>query len=159
MNVPIRAAVAQDYEDLCALIDQGDALHRDNLPDIFREAAGPIRDRDYIAGLLADDSVGLFVAGRPGELAGFIHVVVRDSPPLPILVPRRYAVIDNIAVRAGGRRQGIGTALMDHAQRWALAKGATTIELNVYAFNGAAIAFYLAQGYGVVSQRMSRPLG
>ena len=104
MAVMIRRATAQDYEALCKIIEEVDVLHREALPHIFRESGGPVRERVYMLGLLADEDHGLFVAEVDGQVAGFLHVTVRDAPPIPILVPRRVAVVDNIAVKKAHRR-------------------------------------------------------
>ena len=47
---------------------------------------------------------------------------------------------------------------MDEAQVWAIAKGAASIELNVYEFNQAAISFYERLGYQTLSRKMSKEL-
>ena len=47
---------------------------------------------------------------------------------------------------------------MDEMQAWAIAKGATSIELNVYEFNETAISFYERLGYQTLSRKMSKQL-
>jgi ribosomal protein S18 acetylase RimI-like enzyme len=158
MEAIIRAATAGDYATLCALFDEVDALHRDHLPHIFRKPAGPARERACYDGLIADENVGLFLAEVNGSAVGFVHGVIREAPAIPILVPRRYAVIDSIGVKSGFRGRGIGRMLMQHIHAWAITAGAGAIELNVHAFNTGAIEFYRKLGYEVASQRMSRPL-
>lgn len=158
MEVSIRHAMADDYDALCELFDEVDALHRNHRPQIFRQPAGPVRERAYYQGLLADEAVGLFLAEVDGAAVGFVHGVMRETPALPILVPRRYAVVDSIGVKADCRGRGIGRMLMDYIHAWAGAQGADTIELNVHAFNSGAIRFYRKLGYAVASQRMSRSL-
>jgi len=154
----IRKATLDDYDELCALIAEVDELHRSNLPQRFREPEGPTREWDYFRSLIADEKVGCFVAEGEGELVGFVHVVVRDSRDIPILVPRRYAFIDSIAVREELRGTGIGRALMERAHEWAGSMGATEMELNVFEFNEEAIKFYRRLGYRAVCREMSRPL-
>jgi len=158
VNITIRDAEAHDYDALCALTGQVDAQHRDNLPDRFQKPRGPVRERDYILNLLSDENVGLFVAEVDGKVVGFVHVAIRETSPIPIFVPRRYGVIDTIAVDADLRLAGIGRALMDSAHKWALDKGASAVELNVYEFNEGALSFYHALGYEPVSRQLSRQL-
>ena len=158
MEMLIREAVARDYKNLNTLIDAVDRLHRDNLPQKFQESEGPVRDRNLILALIADESVGLFVAEREAQLVGLVHIGIRDTPDIPILVPRRYAVIDNLVVKGGLRRSGIGRALMIKAHDWAITKGAKLVELNVYDFNEAALAFYERLGYKTFSRQMSKSL-
>jgi ribosomal protein S18 acetylase RimI-like enzyme len=158
MDVTIRRAVAQDYHQLCKTINAVDALHRENHPHLFQKPAGPAREEDYILGLMADEGVGLFVAEVAGQLTGFVTVMVADSRAIPILVSRRYAIIDNLAVVEEFQRSGIGRALMQRASQWATTHGASTIELNVFEFNQAAIAFYRSLGYETLTRRMSKSL-
>ena len=117
-------------------------MHRQRCPQIFQKPPGPARERAYIQGLLADEDHGLFVAEVGGRLAGFLHVMAHDTPPIPILVPRRLAVVDNLVVRRDLRRAGIGRALMERAEQWARRQGATEIDLTVFEFNAAAFAFF-----------------
>ncbi len=158
MKVSVRKASADDYGPLCELFDEIDAWHRENLPHLFRKPCGPVRERDYYLGLISDESVGLFVAETGKELVGYVHAIVRDTPAFPVFVPRHYAVVDSIAVKASYRNQGTGRTLMNRIQDWALTKGASSIELNVYEFNESAISFYEALGYQTLSRKMSKDL-
>jgi ribosomal protein S18 acetylase RimI-like enzyme len=158
MGLTIRPATAQDYDDLCEITAEVDALHREQCPHIFQKPPGPVRERAYILDLLADEDHGLFVAETGGRVAGFLHVIAHDTPPIPILAPRRLAMVDNLAVRRDLRRTGIGRALMDRAQQWAREQGATELELNVFEFNAGAIAFYRSLGYETRTRRMSKGL-
>jgi ribosomal protein S18 acetylase RimI-like enzyme len=158
MDLTIRAARARDYDQLCQLIDEVDALHRDNQPHVFRKPSGPVRDKGYILDLIAQEHMRLLVAEVAGQLVGFLHILVTDAPDIPICVPRRYALVDNLVVSASWRRAGIGQALMQEASQWAAAKGAVEIELTVYDFNREAIAFYRSLGYETFSHRMRKSL-
>ncbi len=127
MDILVRLAMEEDYDGLCELIDEVDELHRQNLPHIFQKPPGAIREREYFEGLLADAHVGIFIAEMQGELAGFAIAMIRDAPPIPILRPRRYAILDSIGVKSRWRHQGIGSRLMGEVHQWALAKGAREI--------------------------------
>jgi ribosomal protein S18 acetylase RimI-like enzyme len=158
MEISVRKATADDYNTLCELFDEIDALHRDNLPRIFQKPSGPVREQDYYLELIADEKVGLLVAEVGEKLVGFVHAIVKDTPAIPVFVPRRYAIVDGIVVKSGFQNKGIGSILMDKVQDWAIAKGATSIELNVYEFNETAIFFYERLGYRPLSRKMSKEL-
>jgi diamine N-acetyltransferase len=158
MTISVRKATANDYNTLCELFDEMDALHRDNLPHLFQKPSGSVREQEYYSGLIADENAGLFVAEADGKLVGFVHAIVRDTPAFPVFVPRRYAVVDGIVVKSEFQNRGTGRMLMDKMQAWAIAKGAASIELNVYEFNETAISFYEKLGYQTFSRRMSKEL-
>ena len=154
----IREAVASDYDELCDLYDEGDALHGENLPWIFQKPKQAVRGRDPVLRLVADETVGFFVAQVGDRLAGLICVVVKESPEAPIFVRRRYAVIDSVVVKSKFRRTGVGWALMEKAHEWAVAEGVESIEMNVWEFNQGARGFYEELGYETVSRKMSKQL-
>lgn len=156
--VTVRAAVPDDYDNLCLLIDQGDALHRKRLPRIFRKPEGPVREKEHLLALMKNEETAIFVAEIDGRPAGYLNILVTEAKDIPVMVPRRYAVVDQITVDARYRRLGIGRALMEQAERWALEIGAASVELNVYEFNQEAIEFYRALGYKTASRRMRRRL-
>jgi GNAT superfamily N-acetyltransferase len=155
MEYTIRKASPADYEALLPVLDEGDAHHRRALPHIFCEPAGPARSRSYLNALLADDDSAIFVAACSGQIVGAVSIALRETRDIPILVPRRYAVVDNLVVLQAHRRAGIGTALMERAHRWALDKGVTEVELNVWEFNVGAMAFYEELGYATTRRTMS----
>jgi ribosomal protein S18 acetylase RimI-like enzyme len=159
MEISVRKATADDYGSMCELFAEVDALHRDNLPRIFQQPDGAAREKDYYLGLISDENVAFLVAEEGDSLVGYVHAIIKDAPAFPVFVPRRYAVVDAVVVRSGSQFHGIGRRLMDAAQAWAMAQGATSIELNVYEFNEAAISFYEGLGYQTLSRKMSKELG
>ena len=158
MDFSIRPALAEDYEGLCQVFAEVDALHREALPHVFRAADGPARSREYISGLLADENAALFVAESVGEITGFVFAFLRQAPDTPLHVPRRYAMIDTLAVKEKCRRAGLGRALMERAEQWGRDHGASEVDLSVWEFNQEAIAFYERLGYETTLRRMARPL-
>jgi ribosomal protein S18 acetylase RimI-like enzyme len=158
VDINIRSATVTDYHALCRLFEEVDALHRDHLPQLFQKPPGPVREQSYYQAELTDENVGLFVAELNGGLVGFVHALIRDTTLIPVMVPRQYAIIDGIAVKSELRGCGIGSSLMHCIQEWAITKGATAIELNVYEFNIEAIHFYQRLGFDNLSRRMSKPL-
>src|SRR5689334_3776849 len=110
-DLTVRPAVPDDYETLCELLEEVDAVHREALPHLLRKPDGPGRGRDYIVEA-GDINVGLFVAEVFGEVVGAIRVNICEAPPEPDWVPRYFAVVDDLVVRKGWRRRGVGRALM-----------------------------------------------
>ena len=158
MEFSIREANQEDYKGLCGVFAEGDALHCDALPHVFREPDGPVRTEEYISGIIADENAALFVAESDGQIIGAVHIFVREAPDIPIVVLRWYAVIDNLVVMKRFHRSGVGQSLVEEAQRWAVDKKLNQVELNVWEFNKGAIAFYEELGYRTASRKMWRSL-
>lgn len=158
MDLDIREAIASDYDAICQLFDEADALHRESLPWIFEQPSGVARTREYVLDLITDETVGFFVAQIRERLVGLICVLIRESPEMPIFVRRRYAQVDQVVVKEKFRRTGIGRALMEKAHDWAVAEAADSVELNVWEFNREAIEFYQRLGYETASRKMNKRL-
>jgi diamine N-acetyltransferase len=146
-SLTVREATAADYTSVCRLLAEGDEFHRRRVPHIFQEPQGPVRECDYFLSQLHDDNSGLFLAEVEGHPVGFIHVLIRESPPIPIMVRRRFAVIDSLVVSEPFRRAGVGRLLMEQGHAWVWTRGIDTVELNVWEFNLGAIALYEDLGY------------
>jgi GNAT superfamily N-acetyltransferase len=154
----VREATARDYDGLCIVIEEVDRAHRCALTDRFKAPEGPVRSREYIFDAVQADDVGLFVAEIDAHVVGLVHTILKDTPAFTILVPRRYAVVENLVVLEAHRRRGVGRALLETAEGWARSKGATSIELTMYAFNQAARDFYAELGFCILSHRLTKPL-
>jgi len=159
MHLTIREATEEDYDELCSLYAEVDALHSRNLPRIFRDVPGPARPRQYIFETIASEDALLLVAEDAGRVVGLLHAEVRPVPEYDLLVPRRFAHIGDIVVTETYRGHGVGRRLMEHAHRWAGEKGLSEVELNVFEFNRAAVTFYEELGYETTSRRMHKTLG
>lgn len=153
----IRAAVAVDYERLCALFAEVDALHAEGAPWMFRTPLSEPRSREFFAEQSQDVDSTLLVADA-GELVGVATVLMRSAPEFGVFVPQRWGVLDGIAVTQACRRRGVGTALTRAAEVWARARSAQWLELVVYDFNADAQAFYEALGYLPTSTKLRKSL-
>jgi ribosomal protein S18 acetylase RimI-like enzyme len=85
-----------------------------------------------------------FVATRGGEVVGTIMAGFDGH----------RGWIYRVAVNPQHQRQGIGTALVRHAEAALVARGAPKINLQIRATNGQVVAFYEQLGY-VVEERIS----
>lgn len=70
----------------------------------------------------------------------------------------RHAHIFLLYVAPTHRRQGIGTALMHHAEQWATTRGDRQIGLQVFQSNRPALSLYQHLGYQTQSLWLVKPL-
>jgi ribosomal protein S18 acetylase RimI-like enzyme len=70
----------------------------------------------------------------------------------------RHGHIFMVYVNPKHRRQGIGSALLYHAESWARARGDRQITLQVFLKNETAINLYHKLGYQPYSLLMQKPL-
>lgn len=70
----------------------------------------------------------------------------------------RHAHVFLLYVMPAHRRQGIGSALMRHAEDWARARGDRQIGLQVFQSNQPAVSLYHQLGYKPQSLWMVKPL-
>jgi ribosomal protein S18 acetylase RimI-like enzyme len=68
------------------------------------------------------------------------------------------AFLYDIEVLQSRRGQGLGRALLGAVEDAARLAGAEALELNVFGYNGAAIALYDSAGYEVTTQQMRKEL-
>lgn len=156
--VQYREAIESDLPAVCALGMQVNTLHHEAFPRHFAAPADPLRDSAHWAASLAQSMATTFVAElAPGQLAGFVTVAVQDEAH-SLLQPMRIGRIGTVGVTAEWRGHGIGRTLMQLAQDWVQARGATELRLHVWAFNEAARRLYEELGYEVRMLTLAKPL-
>ena len=97
----------------------------------------------------------LRVAEIESDVQGYCSAAIRSSPSIPLLLPGEFTYLNEIVVRPGSRRSGVGRSLVVDLQEFAQQRGITQIKLDVGYFNSEARAFFQSQGFGVVRERMS----
>ena len=134
-----------------------DEIHARALPRIFKKT-DLRRMAEHLASEQAGGSGLLLVAEEQGKLVGFIRLKIERTPDNPLLQPRRYAKINDLGVSATHRRRGVGKMLMRAAEQWAAEQGMDEIELNVWEFNRAALAFYQSLGFETARRTMLKKI-
>jgi streptothricin acetyltransferase len=149
---PLRAehvAAAASF-DSGFLVDSRLSLHmRDGVIGYEAVAVTPYRkrygvtDAQELQGYLDDEDCAAFVAiatDRDGASAVVGRLLLSCSW-------NGYALIDDIAVDAGARRVGAGSALIDCALAWARERGLPGAMLETQDNNVAACRFYERKGF------------
>lgn len=157
----IRHALAKDFKGFYGINLQADIHHRLAVPSRFKEPT----DVDYelfmfnrFSDFLADEECIFLVAVEENEVLGYLIALVKQIPEYPILIPRRYVMIDNMGVHENARQQGIGTLLLQKIEEEAKDAGFSELELNVYYFNEAAKKLYAKNDFEPMLYRMRKEI-
>jgi L-phenylalanine/L-methionine N-acetyltransferase len=106
------------------------------------ETVGSVKDYRRTLADSWSDNRARFVAIAWGQVIGLITIERMNHP-----VNRHVATL-GMAIEASWRGQGLGSALMAAAMRWARQVGIEKVTLEVYPDNEAAIALYRKFGFG-----------
>ena len=139
----IRPAVPADEVFLIALTAR---LAEFDVPPWRTRAEIAGADRDILLDALhrpSADTVILVAEEPAGTPAGCVFV----SSKVDYFTHASHAHVEVLAVDASVERRGVGRALLDAAERWAVARGDAHITLNVFWQNRQARAVYDALGY------------
>jgi GNAT superfamily N-acetyltransferase len=92
--------------------------------------------------ILSRDNERFFVAGADGRVIGWVHAVLADFVDV-----EAFVLIAGLVVDRTRRRQGIGRALLNHAEAWAREQGCSMVRLSSSATRTKAHRFYEELGY------------
>lgn len=147
-RVSIRLAAPADREFILAL---GDRLADFDRPSWRTAAEIAEGDRRALAQQLDDPSAdqALFVAELDRRPAGCLLMWTLDD----YFSQEPHAHVSVIAVTKEAEGQGVGAALMAHAETWARERGHSCVTLSVFESNRRAQALYERSGYAAEMRR------
>jgi ribosomal protein S18 acetylase RimI-like enzyme len=157
MNIEIRTATLDDHEAVSRIASELNLVHARALPHRFRVASDAL-PRDYFGSLVQSEDATVLVAERDRDVLGYAILQIKEAPPILVSMPRRYAFLNDLAVAEAEQGQGLGRLLVDAAVVWTRDQGASALELGVFEFNEAAIAFYEYLGFRTSKRTMALPV-
>jgi len=95
-----------------------------------------------LARILSRPDQQFWVAEFDGRPVGWVHVAIAEYAE-----SGAFVVIGGLVVDRNHRRQGIGTALMEHAEEWATKAGCSIARLQSSSSRTASHRFYETLGY------------
>lgn len=95
------------------------------------------------------DNQKILVAIKNNNVIGFMITGIKDRTDNEILVPKKYLVIDILAIDKNYRRQGIGTELIEYAEKSVRKIGCTDLYITVSPENQKAINCYEKQEFKI----------
>ncbi|MGD9723760.1 MAG: N-acetyltransferase family protein [Pirellulales bacterium] len=152
MNV--RDARESDLGSLAELLLLVHQMHLKAQPGTYRDISHASA-LEFLAPRLTESTAYLRVAEVESEVQGYCSAAIQSSPSIPMLQPGEFIYINEIVVRPGSRRSGVGRALVGDLKEFARERGVAQIKLDVGHFNSEARAFFQSQGFEVLRERMS----
>ncbi|MGL4656842.1 MAG: GNAT family N-acetyltransferase [Sarcina sp.] len=94
--------------------------------------------------LLENDNYYVIIAKENGEVIGSVLAIICESLALDT---KPFLVIEDVIVKEGIRGKGIGTALMEEADKFAISRECVYAILVSSGYRKSAHAFYEKAGY------------
>jgi len=153
----IRLATPEDLHVLVSVQRETQDLHVAYDPTCYRRST----DGELTAAMgefLATDQTVVWIAWVDDVPAGFLVFKISAAAQTAYCHARSDGLIDQLAVAERFRRQGVGRALMDQAERYAIERGCNELRLGVITSNSAARDFYAAIDFEPVLERWRKRL-
>ncbi len=163
-TISIRRATEQDINALMSLYDEFHRFHVVGVPDRLRTSE-PSSPADVatlsnsLSGILHREDATIIVAVVGDHVVGLTEVYVRQDEPHPLVVPHRYGHLQSLIVSESVRKHGLGRLLVEAAHNWAVGKGATEMQLDIWEFEAGPLHFYEHLGYRTLKRHLILDLG
>nr|MEE4269391.1 GNAT family N-acetyltransferase [Candidatus Krumholzibacteria bacterium] len=142
----MREAEARDIPGIAELWDEFMAFHEALDPLWVRRPGARVTWLDFIARLISDPDFLVLVTENESRLVGYMVATMQDCPP--IFTVERYGFVQEIAVTASCRGQGLARKMYRVAEEWLQSQGANHIRANIDATNELSQEFWKSMGFG-----------
>jgi diamine N-acetyltransferase len=154
----IRQAVPADSLVLSTLCRDVQRLHAENLPAIFKMPQSDDFAVTFFDEMIVDITIRIFIAEENGRAIGYIFCKLFERPENLFNYANRFLQIEHISVHPDAQGHGAGAALMQRVEELAREIGVTKLQLNSWAFNRNAHAFFENVGFEKIEHRFWRNL-
>lgn len=156
-RVNIRPVREDDYKSVEHLTRKLHDLDYKGVPGFLKKNPPIVLSRSAFLGVIEDSYETYFVAEGLGQIVGVVYVclTVQDCETMERL---REAEVGVLYVDTAWRRQGVATALLARAEKWARAKRADRLVAIVYNYAKPAQALYEKLGLKPRSIKLDRVL-
>ena len=152
-EITVRPARREELERVNELRRMVNEVHVAGRPDIFKPGFCEALKQHVYDELDGADS-DVLVALIDGAVCGFSTVQYIRRPESPYTLARDFYRVEEFGVDAACRRRGVASALVAYMKKDARDKGFERLELDVWAFNEGALAFYEAAGFSTYRRYM-----
>ena len=143
MNYIVRNAQMSDYDSVVRILNQGQALHINWRPDIYKPNDA-LLPKAVFEEIVKGDT--FYIAENEGNVIGILELIFRHIES-PAQVTRDIVFIDTMAVDEPYRGMGVGHLFFEKVKEIKAEKNLDGIELQVNAKNKAAYEMYCNYGF------------
>lgn len=145
MEVKIRDAIFEDYNEIKILMNQVHNLHCKNRPDIYIDTNEPLKKGEFKE-IINDSNKIVLLAEYQDIVVALCIITIKEPFENPILVSRKVAFMEDLCVHKDYKRKGIGRVVYNEALKRIKLFDIDSLELMVWSFNESAIKFYENMG-------------
>ena len=142
----IENAKMNQIEQINKIAIQVHNLHVNWREDIFKKS-NDVMSEKRLEKLIANQEI--FVAIENNNVIGFMITGIKDRTNNEILIPKKYLVIDTLAIDENYRGQGMGSELIKYAEKLGKKLECTNLYITVNPENEIAINCYKKQGFKI----------
>ncbi|AUN16740.1 GNAT family N-acetyltransferase [Clostridium botulinum] len=153
-----RKANANDVNELVLLFKNLQAMHSENVTNIFNKNIDECVLKEYINNVILNEDYNFYIVEDKKKIIGAIEVITIIEKDNPVLKNREYALIDKLVVDNYYRGYGIGSRLIEYAEKDLKSRGIKEIEIYVWEFNRCALNLYEKKGYKTICRRMTKSI-
>jgi ribosomal protein S18 acetylase RimI-like enzyme len=128
------------------------------VPEIFKPPSAALFPASKLATLLESPDCVIAVAEIDGKVVGHIYGAIVRRADNEFTKAEAHMYIQQIGIDESERRQGIGTALVNFVFVRARAMGVAAVQVDHWAFNARARAFFESCGFVPVKITMRQPV-
>ncbi|HDK7160419.1 GNAT family N-acetyltransferase [Clostridium botulinum] len=153
-----RKANANDVNELVLLFKNLQDMHSENVTNIFNKNIDECILKEYINNVILNEDYNFYIVEDKKKIIGAIEVITIIEKDNPVLKSREYALIDKLVVDNYYRGYGIGSKLIEYAEKDLKSRGIKEIEIYVWEFNRGALNLYEKKGYKTICRRMTKSI-
>jgi ribosomal protein S18 acetylase RimI-like enzyme len=159
--IAVREARTEDAAALAEVYGESAEHHVRLDPSLYAPPNPAMMAERYRKRMPSGADSEIFVAEVAGEVVGMVEIQLKQPDGEPRMVRDMLTAEVDIAVLNDYRSQGIGTRLMEAAEKWAGEKGAALMTLSAHVANVDAIRFHQERhGWrttGIVMMKRPKP--
>ncbi len=137
-----REANANDVNELVLLFKNLQDMHSENVTNVFNQNIDEYILMGYVSKVISSENYNFYVAEDKKKIIGALEVITIIEKDNPVFKSREYALIDKLIVDNYYRGYGIGSRLIEYAEKDLKSRGIREIEIYVWEFNRGALNLY-----------------